>query len=70
MVRDPVLSLLWRGFDPWLENFCMPKECHPRPLPLPPKIICASNSRKKIRIPVTFLLPTEINTINLLVESF
>ena len=23
-VRDPVLSLLWCGFNPWLGNFCMP----------------------------------------------
>ena len=23
-VKDPVLSLLWHGFDPWPGNFCMP----------------------------------------------
>ena len=23
-VKDPVLSLLWRRFDPWSGNFCMP----------------------------------------------
>ena len=23
-VRDPMLSLLWHGFHPWPENFCMP----------------------------------------------
>ena len=22
-VKDPVLSLLWPGFDPWLRCFCM-----------------------------------------------
>ena len=23
-VKDPVLSLLWRRFDPWPGNFCVP----------------------------------------------
>ena len=23
VVKDPVLSLLWPGFDPWPGNFCM-----------------------------------------------
>ena len=23
-VKDPALSLLWNGFDPWPENFRMP----------------------------------------------
>ena len=32
-VEDPVLSLLWLGFDPWPENFSKlqvqpKKECH------------------------------------------
>ena len=22
-LKDPVLSLLWHGFDPWPQNFCM-----------------------------------------------
>ena len=22
-VKDPVLSLLWRGFDTWIRNYCM-----------------------------------------------
>ena len=22
-VKDPVLSALWHGFDPWPRNFCM-----------------------------------------------
>ena len=31
-IKDPALSLLcfwlylWHGFDPWLRNFCMPRE--------------------------------------------
>ena len=24
-VKDPVLSLLWYKFDPWLGNFCLPR---------------------------------------------
>ena len=24
LVKDSVLSLLWRGFDPWSGSFCMP----------------------------------------------
>ena len=25
MVKDPALSLLWRGFNPWPGNFCIPQ---------------------------------------------
>ena len=26
MVKDSALSLLWLRFDPWLGNFCMPRD--------------------------------------------
>ena len=25
VLKDPALSLLWRRFDPWPRNFCMPQ---------------------------------------------
>ena len=30
-VKDPALSLLWRRFDPWPGNLCIPQACPPPP---------------------------------------
>ena len=47
-VQDPVLSLLWHGFDPWPGNFCLPQ--------VPPK-----KKRVEFHIPwVTAVAPAAV----------